>query len=334
MAETLLLSGLLAFIITFLVTPKAISFFKKINLTAPDAHKKNKPLVARGLGVPVFIGIFSSISAIIFIQTFILKSSGVTIPLLAGLLTLTIITASGFIDDLMTIKDKADYKENENGFRLKQWLKPLLVLPAVIPLMVIAAGVSTINIPFIGVVNFGIFYPLVLVPIAIFGAANMVNLLEGLNGTATGMGIIYSGMLGLYAAVHGRYIAAVFAFSTFGALLAAWHFHKTPAKIHAGDSLTYLLGAILAIIAILGNLEKAALIASIPFFIEFALKLRGKLKKDTIGYVLPNGNIKSRYNKIYSIPHIWMIGGEFKEKTIVYLLMLLELIFCFLIWLV
>ncbi len=333
MAEILIISALVSFLITLAFTPRTISFFNKIGLSAKDIHKKNAPLIARGAGIPVIVGIFAAISAVIFIQTFILKNSEPVISLLAGLLTLLIITISGFIDDFASIKDKSAYKENENG-RLPQWIKMIIVIPAAIPLMVISAGTSTMNVPLLGQVNFGILYPLFLVPLAIFGAANMVNLLEGLNGTASGLGIIYTGMLGLYAAVHGRYIAAIFAFSVFGSLLAIWRFHKAPAKILAGDSLTYLLGASLAIIAILGNMEKAALIVSIPFVIEFILKMRGKLKKETLGYLLPNGNIKSKYSKIYSLPHIWMIKGDFTEKQIVYLLMSLELIFSLLIWVV
>lgn len=333
MSEILLISGISAFLITLLISKIVINFFKKTGLLAKDIHKKEVPLIARGAGIPVMIGIFISISIVIFIQTFILKNTEPLIYLLAGLLTLILITISGFIDDFASIKDNSAYKKDEKH-RIPQWLKPLFVLPAAIPLMVISAGVSTMNVPFFGIVNFGMLYALVLVPIAVVGAANMVNLLEGLNGTASGLGIIYTGMLGLYAAVNGRYVASIFAFAVFGSLLAIWKFHKTPAKILAGDSLTYLLGASIAIIAIIGNMEKAALIVSIPFFIEFILKLRGKLKKETIGYVLPNGNVKSKYEKIYSIPHIWMRNGKFKEKEIVYLLMIMELIFSLLIWVI
>ena len=141
-------------------------------------------------------------------------------------------------------------------------------------------------------------------------------------------------MLGLYAFAHNSYIGAVIAFATFGSLLAIWKFHKVPAKILAGDSLTYLLGAVLVSIAILGNMEKAVLICSIPFFIEFILKLRGKFKKETLGSINKEGKLVSLYKKIYSLPHIWMRTGKYTEKQIVGFLIIVELIFSSLIWLI
>ena len=47
------------------------------------------------------------------------------------------ITLAGFIDDLPTILDNGSYKETESKFRIRQWQKPLLILPALIPLMVV-----------------------------------------------------------------------------------------------------------------------------------------------------------------------------------------------------
>ncbi|MBT7062476.1 hypothetical protein HN924_00720 [Candidatus Woesearchaeota archaeon] len=335
MIKTILFITIVSFLISYISATPIIKFLRSIGMTVPDAHKINKPLVPRSAGWIAFAGTFVALSALIFIQTFIYNNSNIQIlHIFAAITTLLIITIAGFMDDLTTIKDKADYKSTETGGRLKQWQKPLLILPAIIPLMIISAGTSTMNIPFFGNINFGILYPLMIVPIGIFGAANMVNMLEGLNGLGSGMGIIYTGMLGLYSIVHQSYLGAVLSFAVFGSLLALWKFHKAPAKIMAGDSLTYFLGASLACIAILGNIERAAAICSIPFFIEFALKSRSKFKKDTIGFVDKKNKVHSKWKGIHSLPHIWMRTGRFTEKQIVYQLMLVELAFSLLIWFV
>ena len=83
----------------------------------------------------------------------------------------------------------------------------------------------------------------------------------------------------------------------------------------------------------MGNIEKAALIVSIPFFIEFILKARGKFKKQSFGYY-ENGKVKSLYDKIYSIPHFFTINGEYTEKQVVYFIFLIELIFAVLVWVI
>ncbi|MBT3940443.1 hypothetical protein HOD83_02240 [Candidatus Woesearchaeota archaeon] len=334
MIRTILFVTIVSFLASAISAPFVLRYINLIGLSAPDVHKKGKPLVARSGGLIPLIGTFAALSALIFVQTFIYQNNSLQIYILGAITTLIVITLVGFIDDLITIKSKASYKSTETGLRLKQWQRPLLVLPAVLPLMVISAGNSTMNLPLLGSINFGILYPLILVPIGIFGAANMVNQLEGLNGLGSGMGLVYTSMLGLYAFVHQSYLGAILSFAVFGALLAFWKYHKTPAKVMAGDSLTYFLGASLACIAILGNIEKAVLVCAIPFFIEFVLKARGRMKKDTIGYVDDRGKIHSKWDKIYSLPHIWMRTGRFTERQIVYNLMLVELFFALLIWFV
>ncbi|MCH7769876.1 MAG: hypothetical protein IIA49_02470 [Bacteroidetes bacterium] len=121
------------------------------------------------------------------------------------LTVIIIITFIGFMDDLIITKSQ------DTSTGLRQWQKPLLTLVAAIPLMVINAGQSVTTIPLLGRVDIGLLYPLLIIPIGIVGASNMVNLLAGVNGIETGMGVIYIGMLGLYAFVNSRFEAAAIA---------------------------------------------------------------------------------------------------------------------------
>lgn len=335
MQKAIFVIAAISFFITLFATPFFIRFFKYVGLTAKDAHKTDNRLVARGGGIPVLAGLLAGLMCYVFIQTFIYSTTKNLVYLFAAITTLILICLLGFFDDLPVLADKSAYVEEQSEFRLRQWQKPLLTLSAVAPLMAVMVGTTNMWVPFVGDVNFGILYPLVFVPIGVIGAANMVNLLEGLNGMGSGMGLAYTGMLGLYAFVNHRNIAAAIAFACFGALLAFYKFHKVPAQIHAGDSLTYLLGAVIACIAILGNLEKAALIASGPFFIEFILKARGRFKKETLGYCDKIGKIHSKHgDKIYSLPHIWMRTGKYTEGQIVMFMILMELAFSSLIWII
>ncbi|MBR9707432.1 MAG: hypothetical protein GOV15_03275 [Candidatus Diapherotrites archaeon] len=307
-------------------------YSKAIGNVVEDQQKPDRPLIPRTGGIAVAFGLFLGGMFYIFVQTFIYSITTEIVILFAALLSLLLITFSGFVDDLLVKK-----KSNTDYYAgLKQWEKPLLVLPAAIPLMVVNAGHSAMSVPFLGVIEFGLLYPLLLVPIAVFGAANMVNNLAGLNGLEAGTGIIYGGILGYYAYTNGEIIAAVIGFSLAAASLGYYKYNAVPARILGGDSLTYLVGGGIAVLAIVGNMEKAALLASAPFFIEFVLKLRGKLKKQTIGLILPNGKLKNRHGtglkSIYSIPHIWMRTGKYTEKQINYFTLAFELVFLNLIW--
>ncbi len=326
----------LSFAIAWFITPWLIRYLRRIGIIVRDANKERQPLVPISGGLAVFSGFFGGIMFFVFYRTFfpgvdigyhLVLTPKELLSLFSGLLTIFIIALVGFLDDLV-IKPN---KEASSG--LRQWQKPLLTLTASVPLMVVNVGTMVMAVPFLGKVNFGILYPLVLVPIGVVGASNMVNMLAGFNGMETGMGIINIGMLGLYAFVYERYVAALIAAILCPALLAFYYYNRYPAKILPGDSLTYLVGGAMAVLAIVGNMERAALIVSIPFFIEFILKSRKRFKADSYGFC-KDGTIHSKYDKIYSIPHLFSRTGKFTEKQITYFMMAIALLFSSLIWVV
>ncbi len=319
-------------IITYLSTPWMIRYLRKIGLVVKDQNKKDRPLVPISGGLAVFSGFFVGLMFFIFFRTFfddgmysLVLDNRNLVLLFAGFISIFLVTLIGFLDDVLINKSK----DESSG--LRQWQKPLLTLIAAVPLMVVNAGTSVINFPIIGDVNFGILYPLLLVPVGFVGAANMINMLAGFNGLEAGMGIVYIGSLGLYAYTHERYIAALIGLMVFASLGAFWLFNKYPAKILPGDSLTYLLGGTLASIAILGNIERAALIISIPFFVELFLKMRSRLTADSYGMWI-NGKIQSKYDKIYSLPHLFTKNGNYTEKQVVWFVIGIQAIFSLLIW--
>lgn len=321
--------------VVYLATPWLIRFLRKIDMVVKDQNKENTPLVPVSGGLAVMGGVFIGLMTFIFLRTFISTNEFTTITLKNGELTLLfasittilMISVVGFIDDLIIKRSK----EETSG--LKQWQKPLLTLIAAVPLVVISAGTTTMGIPLLGKINLGLLYPLLIIPIGIVGASNMVNMLGGFNGLETGLGIISIGMLGLYSYFQGSHLAVLIALITVAALISFYLFNRYPAKILPGDSLTYLMGAVIAVIAIIGNMERAALIVSIPFMIEFILKARKRFKVDSFGYY-KDGKVHSKYKKIYSIPHIFTRTGKFTEKQVVYSILLIELFFSSLIWLI
>lgn len=325
MKYILLFSILIAFLFTYSLLPWFINYLKRIGLVVKDQHKEGKPLVPVSGGFVVYLGIFLGVMFAIFVQTFYYHTTTYLIDLLAFTATLFAVTFIGFFDDLLIRKDK------EASTGLKQWQKPLLAIIAAVPLMVVNAGQTIITLPFFGAVDLGLAYPLFLIPVVVVGASNMVNLLAGFNGLEAGLGLIYLTNLSAFAYVHGAEVAALIGAITCAALVAFLFFNAYPAKIFPGDSLTYLLGGVLVSMAILGNIEIAALFVSILFFFEFILKLRGRLQKQSYG-MLVNGKVKSLYDKIYSIPHFFTISGKYTEKQVVIFVWAIGAIFSLLIW--
>ncbi|MFH1210173.1 MAG: hypothetical protein V1663_05290 [archaeon] len=319
------LCATVSFLLVLFLTPWLIRYLRRVGLIVKDENKEKKPLVPISGGLSVMAGVFVGLMLYISTRTFIYKDTTYVDYIFAGISSILIITFIGFVDDLIINKSKSESRG------LKQWQKPLLTLAAALPLMVVNAGDTIMSLPLIGRVDIGLIYPLILIPIGVVGAANMVNMLAGFNGLETGLGIVYIGMLGLYAFVNNSYLGALFSLIGFSSLLAFYIFNKYPAKILPGDSLTYLIGALIACIAIIGNLERAALISAVPFFIEFILKARKRFNAKSYGYY-KYGKIKSYYDKIYSIPHIFTRTGRFTEKQVVFFVILIQLFFSSLIW--
>jgi UDP-N-acetylglucosamine--dolichyl-phosphate N-acetylglucosaminephosphotransferase len=328
----LLIASIASFLVTLVITPYAIRYFKFVNVTSTDLHKKGKPLIPSSAGIPIAVGFILSMLLFIFMDVFLQNFSASLVILFAALTSILLIVFSGFFDDLNSVQvRRGNYTEGKRG--LKNWQKPLLTIPAALPLMAIMAGDTGMVLPLIGAIDFGFLFPLLIIPVGVVVASNMVNMLGGFNGIEIGMGLVYTLALGLFAAINGSVEASVIFFMTFASLLGMVKYNFSPAKILSGDSTTYMLGAVIAVGAFVGNIEKAALIISIPFIIQAALKFYSRYKlghfaSDT-GVLQKDGTIKSRYGKsIYSWTHIMMRMRHPTERKITLGMMAVQAIFC------
>ena len=337
MYERIIISALVTALTVFLITPKIMKYFKQIGLIGINQAKKIKQIIPESGGTAIAFGFFAGIMTYLAISTFLIPSNINTTTLLAALVTVQTIALIGFFDDIMTKKTTTKDIHGDTNYRvgLRQRTKALLVLPAAIPLMVINAGHSTMAIPFIGTINFGILYPLLLIPIGVLCVANAVNMLAGLNGLESGMTTIALTALGIYAALNHETEAAVIAFIGATAFLTFLYFNKYPAKIFPGDTGTYLAGALIATVVIIGNMEKFGVIIFTPWIIEAFIKLKTKFKGTSFGKLTKKGYLKPKNNKIESLTHVIMNLGNFTEKQVVQILWLIEIavtITAFLLW--
>jgi len=327
----LIFTFFLSFLASLILTKSIMPFLKNNNIIALDLHKKNKPRLPNSGGIPVSFSIIAGLMFFIAFQTFILKTTDQMVYLFASVLTILLITIIGFLDDLNSSDVVQGKKKIRKG--LKKWQKPLFALPAAIPLIVVNVGDTTMTLPLFGSINFGILYPIILIPIGVVGVANVVNLLGGFNGSEAGMGIIYCSFLGLYALLHGEIVSSAIFFSAVGALIGFLKFNWFPAKILSGDSLTYCLGAIVAAGVIIGNMERAGIIIMTPFIIEFLLKLRSRFTASCLGKLRTDGKLDSPYGKkVYSWTHIIMNFRPLTEKQVTMILIAIQIIFGLLIF--
>ncbi len=312
-----ILLSLISISICFLTLPAWIRKAKARGFVGKDLHKQDKREVAEMGGIVVIFSAVLAILVYIAFDTFYYSNSNSITEVLAAIASILIATIIGMIDDLL-------------GWRtgIRQSKKVLLTFLIPVPLMVINAGQNTMAFPFLGTIDIGLLYPLLIIPIGMIGASNAFNMLAGYNGLEAGMGVVILSTLGLIAYSNGNTVAAVIAVTTISALLALLYFNKYPAKVFPGDTLTYPIGAIVAIVAIVGNMEKSAVMLFSLYYIEFLLKARGKLRAQSFAKLLDDGSLAVR-DKVYSIPHIAIlflrkIKGKAYEYEVVVVVMLLQ----------
>jgi UDP-N-acetylglucosamine--dolichyl-phosphate N-acetylglucosaminephosphotransferase len=292
--DLVLLAGIVltSFFVTYYIIPHWIKKAHAQGITGKDMNKPDKPDIAEMGGICVIFGFVTAILLYVGLKTFYYGNNGF-VPILACLCTILLITLIGVIDDIL-------------GWRkgLAQWQKPLLTIPAAMPMMAINAGHSTMTLPLLGTIDWGILYPLMIVPLGIMVAANGYNMLGGYNGLEAGMGVIILSVLGFVAFLGDNAIATVLAFGMAGALLAFLLFNWYPAQIFPGDTLTYSVGALIACVAVLGNLQKIAVLLFIPYVLDFFLPLRARFGVRAQAKPNPDGSLELPYDKIYDTTHL------------------------------
>jgi UDP-GlcNAc:undecaprenyl-phosphate GlcNAc-1-phosphate transferase len=111
-------------------------------------------------------------------------------------------------------------------------------------------GFSAVTNPFTGGYIWLSSFGVVLTLVWIVGITNAFNLIDGLDGLATGTGLIAAITLFLVSLVQARPDAALLAAALAGALAGFLRFNFSPASIFLGDSGSLLLGYLLSLLSI------------------------------------------------------------------------------------
>ena len=94
---------------------------------------------------------------------------------------------------------------------------------------------------------------------------NAVNLIDGMDGLASGIMMIALGFTFVVSIIEGAYFVTLISGMLFGGLLGFYIFNFPPAKIFMGDSGSYFVGCMYAMIAMMGMKKTSmAIMMAIP----------------------------------------------------------------------
>jgi len=303
---------IVSFVVSFVIFPIMIPRFKKAGIVGKNMNISTQEEIPEMGGLIMAAGFGAGIVFAVFLRTFCNMFLSISIvSILAVLATVLIVVLIGIFDDLISIR---------------QITKTFLPIFAALPLMVIKEGYSLIRIPCIGLINFGVFYPLVLIPLGITGAANAVNMLAGFNGLEVGMGIVAMSSLAIIAYLIGETTALIVLMAALGALIAALYYNWYPAKILIGDVGTLSIGAVIACAVIVGNYETAGVIITIPYIVDFIIKAKNRFPYSFGEY--KDGKLYCPDSGPVGLGQLIMkLCGGISERNLVLVLMGIEAVF-------
>lgn len=242
--HTFLLTLLITFTVSTLMVPIVIKLANKIGaVDVPNGRKVHKQPIPRIGGVAIYV-------AFVVGFFFILSYTNLNISILVAA---SVIAITGFIDD---------------KFQIKPWQK--LVGQFLAALIVIFDGlhINYLTIPFVEQsipINTWIAIPISL--IWIIGVTNAVNLIDGLDGLASGVTIIASLSIFIMSLIMGNIVIALLALALIGSVLGFLIYNFYPAKIFMGDTGSLLLGFLLAVFSIFNFKQVTFITFIIPILI-------------------------------------------------------------------
>ncbi len=224
-----------SFILTYFSIPPIVRVSNMKQLfDFPNARKLNKVVVPTLGGIAIFIGLM--LSSIIFMKGDVNPGSGIR-QMLASVIILFFI---GLKDDLIVMSAR----------------KKLFVQIAVALLLTTAGNFRISHASGLFSLDFiNAWISIPLTAVIILFLINAVNLIDGIDGLAGGLTLLFSTFMGIWFSLCGNYNYAVFCLALSGSLIAFLRFNLWGGKnkVFMGDTGSLILGVFVAAIAIKFN---------------------------------------------------------------------------------
>ncbi len=247
--------ALVALTVSLLVSRGLISFCRAHSIVdRPGRRKRHKEPVPNIGGVSVILSVVVSMSLIGLLFPAWLNGG---IPWVHVALGGLLIFGVGLYDDLQPVS---------------AWLKLLSQATAGLLLYFGGIVIDPLYIPFVGEVHPGVWSALISV-FWVTLLSNAINLIDGLDGLATGVGLIGAiavGAISLLLNIPGG-VALSLALS--GALIGVLYFNLYPARLFLGDSGALLVGYLFAVLSLLAPIKSFTAAALFPPLVALAVPL-------------------------------------------------------------
>ncbi len=251
----MLLALVSALIVSLLVSRALIRFCLQHDIVdKPSQRKRHKEPVPNIGGVSVILSMIVSMSLVgLLFPDWV----GPSIPWLHISLGALLIFGIGLYDDIQPVS---------------AWLKLLSQAAAGLLLYFGGMVIDPLYIPFVGEVHPGAWSALISVFWVIL-LSNAINLIDGLDGLATGVGLIGAIAVAAISFLLDIPGGVALSLALAGALVGVLYFNLYPARLFLGDSGALLVGYLFAVLSMLAPIKSFTGAALFPPLVALAVPL-------------------------------------------------------------
>lgn len=273
---------LISFFVTLILGKFLIPFLHKLKYgqtileIGPSWHKNKQGTPTMG-GIMFIVGTVIATAIGIWMYYFISSCYGIQIfetslmmtKIFAGLGMAVSYGIVGMMDDMVKIKNKQNA-----GLTPKQKLVLQFAIVGcyflalhIINNMYGGASLTTVNIPFFGSIELGIFYWIIMAVIVV-GIVNSANLTDGIDGLSASVAFFIAVFYMIMANISGMFGISLEAAALAGGCLGFlfWNFH--PAKVFMGDTGSLFLGGMVCALGLGMGLQIPMIILAFVYIAE------------------------------------------------------------------
>src|SRR2546425_4523847 len=231
------------------VTPLLRRFCERYRLLDEprDKRKVHQRPVPRLGGVAIFLSLGIALSVLPLVNNLLTQALRPQLrEIIVFLICGSIVLLLGVYDDL----------RGANA-----WVKFTGLAGATILFYLLGGRIAGLSIPFFGNVALHPALGFLLTLVWVVGIANAFNLIDGIDGLATGSALFSSLVLLIVSLIQGNALVAVVALVLTGALAGFLRYNFNPASIFLGDSGSLFVGFALAALSVQGSQKASTAVA-------------------------------------------------------------------------
>ena len=248
---------LIATIASLVTTPLIRRLCQRLKLldVPVDSRRLHQTAIPRLGGVALYLSCLAALSLLPFVDNLLTDTlSGLKSEFLMLAIPATLVLLVGIYDDL----------------RGTNAVVKFAALGLIASLFYAMGGrIDALSVPFFGVVQLPVFLSFIITIVWLVGIANAFNLIDGMDGLASGAALFSSLVILGVSVSQERTLMIVVSLVLCGALAGFLRYNFNPASIFLGDSGALFIGFVLAALSVLGTQKATTAVAIVVPILAF-----------------------------------------------------------------